>query len=40
MKDININQSVGEIVASFPEASEIFKEYRIDFCCGGKKKTH
>jgi regulator of cell morphogenesis and NO signaling len=28
-------QSVGEIVAMMPRASEIFKEYHIDFCCGG-----
>lgn len=30
-------QAVGEIVAEFPKAAEIFKEYRIDFCCGGDK---
>ena len=30
-------QSVGEIVSIMPKASEIFKEYRIDFCCGGNK---
>jgi len=29
------NQSVGEIVSIMPSASEIFKKYRIDFCCGG-----
>lgn len=31
------NQSVGEIVSIMPGASEIFKQYRIDFCCGGNK---
>jgi len=30
-------QAVGKIVAEFPQASEIFKKYRIDFCCGGDK---
>jgi len=30
-------QAVGEIVAEFPKAAEIFKENRIDFCCGGDK---
>ena len=31
------NQSVGEIVSIMPMASDIFKQYRIDFCCGGNK---
>jgi len=31
------NQAVGAIVAEFPRAAEIFKQYRIDFCCGGDK---
>ncbi|MFZ5827849.1 MAG: iron-sulfur cluster repair di-iron protein [Bacillota bacterium] len=26
---------VGEIVAAFPGASNLFKRYNIDFCCGG-----
>ena len=30
-------QAVGKIVTEFPQASEIFKKYRIDFCCGGDK---
>ncbi|MCX7749505.1 MAG: iron-sulfur cluster repair di-iron protein [Clostridia bacterium] len=30
-------QSVGEIVSIMPKASEIFKRYRIDFCCGGNR---
>lgn len=30
-------QAVGPIVAEFPQAADIFKEYRIDFCCGGDK---
>lgn len=28
---------VGEIVTQFPKASDLFKSYRIDFCCGGSK---
>ncbi|MHB1485555.1 MAG: iron-sulfur cluster repair di-iron protein [Saccharofermentanales bacterium] len=37
MNNIDKNQSVGEIVALYPKASEVFKKYKIDFCCGGKK---
>ncbi len=35
--DLLRNKSVGEIVSVFPAAHEIFMEYKIDFCCGGKK---
>jgi len=28
---------VGEIVTKFPKASDLFKAYRIDFCCGGNR---
>ncbi|MFC0558457.1 iron-sulfur cluster repair di-iron protein [Halalkalibacter alkalisediminis] len=28
---------VGEIVTKFPKASDLFKSYRIDFCCGGNR---
>lgn len=31
------NQKIGDIVAKFPNASEVFKEYKIDFCCGGDR---
>lgn len=31
------NQSLGEIVSIMPRASEVFKQYKIDFCCGGNK---
>lgn len=27
----------GDIVARFPRASRLLKEYRIDFCCGGNR---
>lgn len=37
MNYINKEQSIGEIVTLVPKASEIFKEYRIDFCCGGHR---
>ncbi|MFD0769788.1 iron-sulfur cluster repair di-iron protein [Bacillus sp. CGMCC 1.60114] len=28
---------IGEIVTKFPKASNLFKSYRIDFCCGGNR---
>ncbi len=31
------SDKLGDIVARFPKAAEIFKEYRIDFCCGGQR---
>lgn len=30
-------QKVGDIVVQFPMAADVFKEYKIDFCCGGDK---
>ncbi|CAG9613670.1 Iron-sulfur cluster repair protein ScdA [Bacillus rhizoplanae] len=29
---------IGDIVTQFPKASDLFKSYRIDFCCGGNKQ--
>lgn len=37
MKTFQVNQPVGEIVAIVPKAGEIFKQYHIDFCCGGDR---
>lgn len=37
MQTIETNQSLGEIVAAVPKASEIFKKHHIDFCCGGNR---
>lgn len=28
---------IGDIVAQFPKASDIFKSYKIDFCCNGQR---
>lgn len=36
-KQITANDPIGEIVAQLPRAGEIFKEYKIDFCCGGHR---
>lgn len=33
----NRMDKIGEVVARFPGASNIFKEYKIDFCCGGNR---
>ncbi len=38
MNRFNSSQSVGEIVSIMPQASEIFKKYKIDFCCGGNRQ--
>lgn len=37
MDRFSSDQSVGEIVTILPKAGEIFKQYRIDFCCGGHR---
>ncbi|MFD2216373.1 iron-sulfur cluster repair di-iron protein [Metabacillus endolithicus] len=31
---------VRDIVNQFPESSDLFKKFRIDFCCGGKRPLH
>ncbi|MCA1031042.1 iron-sulfur cluster repair di-iron protein [Bacillus timonensis] len=33
----NEQSIVAEVVTKFPKASDLFKSYRIDFCCGGNK---
>lgn len=37
MNNFISTQSLGEIVAIMPKASDIFREYHIDFCCGGHR---
>jgi regulator of cell morphogenesis and NO signaling len=37
MNRFNASQRIGDIVAILPEAGEVFKEYNIDFCCGGHR---
>lgn len=37
MSKFNVDQKIGDITTSFPKVVEIFKEYRIDFCCGGDR---
>lgn len=36
-KKFNGEEQIGEIVSDFPGASNLFKKYNIDFCCGGKR---
>lgn len=37
MHTFTASQSIGEIVTALPKASDIFREYNIDFCCGGHR---
>ena len=37
MSEFNSNQSIGEIVSIMPKASEVYKKFNIDFCCGGHR---
>lgn len=32
-----LQDAIGQIVAAFPGASEIFYKYNVDFCCGGDR---
>ncbi|OEF99174.1 iron-sulfur cluster repair di-iron protein [Vulcanibacillus modesticaldus] len=32
-----VTDKIGDIVARFPQAAELFKELQIDFCCGGDR---
>ncbi len=31
------NRTIGSITVDFPEAAKIFKDFHIDFCCGGNR---
>ncbi len=37
MNKFDSQQNIGDIVVAFPKAADIFKENKIDFCCGGNK---
>lgn len=38
MEQVFTEQSIiGEVVTKFPKAGDLFKSYRIDFCCGGNR---
>ncbi|CAK7029318.1 iron-sulfur cluster repair di-iron protein [Tissierella sp.] len=37
MSKFSSSQRIGEIVAKFPKAADIFIENKIDFCCGGDR---
>jgi regulator of cell morphogenesis and NO signaling len=34
---IDLNQTIGRLVAERPERARVFEEFEIDFCCGGKQ---
>jgi len=33
----NTNQSLADLALAVPAASRVFRHYRLDFCCGGKR---
>lgn len=35
--NFKVSDQIGDIVTTFPGASNLFLEYRIDFCCGGNR---
>jgi len=37
MSRFNTSQSIGDIVAGLPKAADVFKKFKIDFCCGGHR---
>src|SRR5829696_9813953 len=34
---IDLNQTVGRLVAERPERARVFEEFEIDYCCGGRR---
>ena len=36
-KKFKVQHKIGDIVAEFPKATDIFMDYNIDFCCGGDR---
>lgn len=37
MDHLNVNSSLGTIVAAIPQAARLFQALRIDYCCGGDR---
>ncbi|PWU67623.1 iron-sulfur cluster repair di-iron protein [Gracilibacillus dipsosauri] len=37
MNRFDLEMKTGDIVTQFPKASSLFKQYKIDFCCGGNR---
>jgi regulator of cell morphogenesis and NO signaling len=36
-REFSVEEKIGKIAARFPKSMETFKEYNIDFCCGGDR---
>lgn len=37
MNNLDKNMSIGDVVTAVPKATEIFREFGIDYCCGGHR---
>ncbi|MTI96146.1 MAG: iron-sulfur cluster repair di-iron protein [Firmicutes bacterium] len=40
MTQFSGTEKIGDVVAHFPGATEVFRKYKIDFCCGGDRPLH
>ena len=36
MSHITLDQQVSDIVTALPQSADLFRNLRIDYCCGGK----
>ncbi|MBN2853844.1 MAG: DUF542 domain-containing protein [Clostridia bacterium] len=39
MKYLDLNQTIGDSVARYPELARVYMKYGVDFCCGGDRSV-